>query len=141
MEPCTILDLPVIYDILYDNLGESDNLHMMTRNDIIGGTTKFFLEDDRLIIFRYIGQDKYDVHIHSVSRDSRGKGLRDFAVRASRWMIDNLGAKSFLNFVDNDRLDLKVFMRMVGAKRIGIIPGTNQILYVSAEGMGIREEA
>ena len=140
IKPCTILDLPDIYRVLYENLGESDNLHSRTRNALVEGLNVYFLENDKLIIFDYIGQEKYIVHIHSVSRDSRGKGLRDFAVRASRWMIDNRKAVCFLNFVDNNRLDLKIFMRMVGSKKIGDIPGTNQTLYVSAEGMGIRED-
>lgn len=140
MKLCTILDFPEVYEILADNLGDSDNLHIKLRNDLIEGLNKFFIENDRLITFDFIGQDKYIIHIHSVSRDSRGKALRDFAVKACRYMIDNFKAKSFLNFVDDSRLDLKIFMRMVGAKKICKIPGTDQILYVSAEGMGIRED-
>ncbi len=140
MKPCTILDFPQIYEILSSFLLPSDQLHWNLKQAILGKTSKFFLEESSLISFDPLGHGKYQVHIYSVSRDSRGKKLRNFAVRASRWMLDNTDAKVFLNFVKVDRLDLRIFMKMIGSKRMGAIPGSDEILYISAEGMGIKEE-
>jgi hypothetical protein len=140
MKPCTILEFPRVYDILSTFLGTSDVLHWNLKQAILGGASRFFLWEDTCISFEPMGHGKYQVHIYSVSRDSRGKGLRDFAVRASRWMLNNTDAKVFLNFVKVGRLDLKLFMKMIGSKRMGAIPGSDEILYVSTGDMGIKEE-
>jgi hypothetical protein len=55
-------------------------------------------------------------------------------------MLNNTDAKVFLNFVSVDRLDLKLFMKMIGSKRMGAIPGSDEILYVSTGDMGIKED-
>lgn len=140
MQPCTILEFPRVYEILSTFLGESDALHWNLREAINGKSSRFFLWEDAIISFEPMGHGKYQVHIYSVSRDSRGKGLRNFAVRASRWMLNNTDAKVFLNFVSVDRLDLKLFMKMIGSKRMGAIPGSDEILYVSTGDMGIKED-
>lgn len=139
MEPCTILEFPKIYEILSQFLGPSDSLHWNLKNAIVGKASKFFLQGDALVSYEPLGHGKYQVHLYSVSRDMRGKRLRDFVVKAGRWMLDNTDAKVFLNFVKVDRLDLKIFMRIVGSKRFGAIPGSDEILYVSTGDMGIKE--
>lgn len=141
LKPCTILDLGALTEII-DWYHKDEDYHMRIRSDLLGATyCTWFLDGDRAICFEEIGKRKVQAHIYAVSRDSRGKGLRDFAVKAGRWILDNTEATSILNFVEPDRKDLKLFMRMIGSKKIGIIPGTNQILYVSTGDMGIKEES
>jgi hypothetical protein len=139
MIPCTILDLPDLYEILSGFLGSSDALHWSLKNALVSGSTKFFLQDGAVVSYDNLGHGKYLVHIYSVSRDMRGMELRNFAVKAGRWMLDNTDAKVFLTFIKNDRLDLKFFMRMIGSRRFGGIPGSDEILYVSTGDMGIKE--
>lgn len=141
MKPCTIADLGKLTEITDVYHVEEGGIHLRVRSDLLGVTFgTWFLDGDKAICFERIGRRKAQVHIYSVSRDSRGKGLRDFAVKAGRWIVDNTEVTTLLNFVEPDRKDLKLFMRMIGSKKIGCIPGTDQILYVSTADMGIREE-
>jgi hypothetical protein len=140
MKPCNILDLQEIYEIIAEFEGESGELFESLRNSILMRDSNiFFRTDDSVMIYQYIGGDKWMVHVHSKSKSHRGLSLRDFAVKTGRWMIDNKQAKVFLNFVPISRLDLKFFMKMIGSKKLGEIPGTSEILYASTEAMGIRE--
>lgn len=140
MKPCTILEFPKVYEILSAFLGESDRLHWSLREAINNKASKFFLWEDAVISFDPLGHGKYQVHLYSVSRDSRGLPLRNFAVRAARWMLNETDAKVFLTFIKHDRLDLRLFMKMIGSKRMGAIPGSDEILYVSTGDMGIKED-
>ena len=138
MEPCTILDLGKLSDITssYKDI----DIFTRLRLDLSGqGSTTWFMMDDCCIGYEFIQKHTCQVHIYSVSRDRRGRELRNFAIRAGRWMVDNTDATTFLNFVDKDRLDLRIFMKMIGSKKLAVIPGTNQILYASTEDMGIEE--
>lgn len=140
MKPCTILDLQEIYEIVSLTVGESDSLFESLRNSILlKDSNVFFKTDDSVMIYQFLGDGKWIVHIHSATRAHRGLSLRDFAVRTGRWMIDNKKAKVFLNFVPSSRLDLRFFMKMIGSQKICEIPGTSEILYASTEAMGIRE--
>ena len=140
MKPCNILDLQKVYEIVAESEGSSDSLFESLRTSILmKDSNVFFRTDDSVMIYQYIGDGKWMVHIHSASRAHRGLALRDFAVKTGRWMIDNKQAKVFLNFVPQGRLDLKFFMKMIGSKKICEIPGTSEILYASTEAMGIRE--
>lgn len=141
MIPCTIKDLGALTEII-DAYHEDEDYHMRIRSDVLGVTFgTWFLEDGKAICYERIGRRKAQAHIYSVSRDKRGKELRDFAVRTGRWMLDNTEVTTILNWVEDDRRDLKMFMRMIGSKRVGKIPGTGQVLYVSTEGMGIEENS
>jgi hypothetical protein len=140
MKPCTILDLQEIYEIISESEGESDVLFESLRNSVLmKDSNVFFRTDDSVMIYQYLGNGKWIVHVHSATRAHRGLALRDFAVRTGRWMIDNKQAKTFLNFVPISRLDLRFFMKMIGSQKVGEIPGTSEILYASTEAMGIRE--
>lgn len=140
MKICTILDLPIVYEIIADSEGDSDGLFAAIRLSLLNPASEvFFLEKSAVMIYQRLSNDKWMAHVHSIDRKDRGLWLRDFAVRSGRWILDNRGAKAILNFVPKDRLDLKLFMRMIGSKRIGEIPGTSEILYTSTGDMGIRE--
>lgn len=139
MKPCNIMDLGKLTEIT-DGF-HKESIHMRIRSDILGITHgTWFLLGDACICYEMIGVRKAQVHIYSVSRDRRGKELRDFAIRCGRWMLDNTSATTFINWVESDRKDLKLFMRMIGAKKIGVIPGTGQILYVTTEDMNVEEK-
>ena len=140
MEPCDILDLGVLTEITDEY--HKDSIHMRIRQDLLGAcpATYWFLEEDTCVCYEAIGLRKYQVHIYSVSRDRRGKVLKELAIRAGRWVLDNTEATTFINWVERDRKDLRLFMASIGAKKIGMIPGTEQILYVSTDGMGIKED-
>jgi len=140
MKPCTILDLE---DLVYiAEQTHSEDMHMRIRADLLGSFphATWFLMKDTCLCYEPLGKRKYQAHIYSVSRDSRGSALRDFAIESGRWMVDNTECESILNFVEKDRRDLQFFMRMIGSKKMGEIPGTGQILYVSAPDMGIKEK-
>ena len=136
IQPCTLRDLADIYEIIGTYKGKSDNLFISIRNSIIQ-RYNYFLMEDCCMLYEPMGLGKYQVHIYSLSRDKRGTQLKDFAIGTGRWMLDNTDAKVFFNFVEDNRLDLKIFMRMIGSKKIGLIPGTSEILYVSTDAMGI----
>lgn len=138
MKPCNILDLGILTEITDDYHEES--IHARIRYGILSSTSYWFLEGDTCVCYEAIGRRKYQVHIYSVSRDRRGKRLKDLAIRAGRWMLDNTEATTFINWIEPDRKDLRFFMVSIGAKKIGKIPGTGQILYVSTEGMGIEKD-
>ena len=141
IQPCTIADLGALTEIVEDYHGPTEDFHLRIRSDVLGITFgTWFLYDGMAMCYERIGKRKAQAHIYSVSRDKRGKRLRDFAVKAGRWMLDNTEVTTILNFVEPDRRDLMFFMRMIGSKKVGVIPGTNQILYVSTGDMGIRED-
>lgn len=139
IEPCTILDLGLLTEIT--DTYHTESIHMRIRYDLLkmGLPAYWFLLGDTCICYDAIGKRKYQVHIYSSSRMNRGKELRNFAIRCGRWMLDNTEATTFINWVERHRKDLRFFMSFIGAKKIGMIPGTEQILYVSTEGMGIEE--
>jgi len=128
MREATIADLGFILDLMGD-----EGFLMRVRNDILMKSNKWIIGEDIALLYEPIGNDKWIVHIYSHG----GKEARDFAVRASRYMIDMYGAKVFLNFVSRDRMDLRFFMRMIGSKKVGQIG--DEILYMSTEHMGIKE--
>lgn len=141
ISPCTILDLGRLTEITDKYHGEDRSIHARIRADLLSddGAT-WFLEDGKALCYEKIGNRKVQAHIYSTGRDQRGKALRDFAVKTGRYILDNTEVTTILNFVEPDRRDLKLFMKMIGSDRIGQIPGTNQILYVSTGTMGIRED-
>jgi hypothetical protein len=130
MQEANIVQLADILEIMGDT--EESNL-MVVRSHLLGGHSKWFIEDGMAILFEPLRNDKWNVHIYGTG----GKRQRDFAVRAGRYMVDNHGAKIFLNFVSRDRMDLRFFMRMIGSKKVGLIG--DEILYISTEHMGIKE--
>ena len=138
IKPCTIRDLEDIYNIVGETVGYSDELFMSLRSSILLGST-CFLHEGRVLIYESVGKGKYNVHIHSSKSSARGKSLRNFAVKTGRWMLDNKSAKAFINFVPEDRLDIKLFMKMIGSVCMGKIPNTNEFVYVSHPNPDIRE--
>ena len=140
MEPCNILDHADLMDIL-TNFFTEDEVHLRIRNELMGirPGLKWFIQKDSCLCYEPLGFSKYQAHIYCVSRDSRGAALRDFAIRSGRWMVDNTDCISILNFVKRDRKDIRLFMAAIGSKKVGIIPGTEDILYVSTGDMGIKE--
>jgi len=140
-KPCTILDYAELMGVLITFFDE-DEIALRIRNDLVGivPKMKWFVQDDYCMCYEPLGFSKYQAHIYCVSRDNRGKLLRDFAVSTGRWMLDNTDCISILNFVKKDRRDIQFFMRVIGSKKVGIIPGTDDILYVSTGDMGIKEK-
>jgi len=136
---CNILDHADLMDIL-KNFHEEDAMVLRLRNELIQKDTKWFIFGDACMCYEPLGFSKYQAHIYCVSRDNRGRALVDFAVRTGRWMVDNTDCISILNFVKKDRRDIQFFMRMIGSKKVGRIPGTEDILYVSTGDMGIKEK-
>ena len=131
MKPCTILDLGRLDEVLTAYHGSSAIVRI--HQDLLTGRGIYFLENDYCMVYEPMSTHKYQAHIYCVSRDSRGKALANFAMETGRWMRDNREATCIINFVYKDRLDLRFFMRMIGAKRMGEIPGSNQIMYVTTE--------
>lgn len=89
--------------------------------------------------FDSTGEYMYVMHIYSMSRDTRGLELKKWAIACARWVLDNTNCQSLLNFVRKDHKELRMLMASIGSKKMGIIPGTNEILYVSTGDMGIEE--
>lgn len=81
--------------------------------------------------YEIIGPKVAQAHIYSVSRESRGVQLRNFAIETGYWMVDNMGIGSVINLVDKGRRDLQFFMKMIGSQKVGALPNTEQILYIS----------
>ena len=130
IEPCTILDLGELTDIV-NRFVEGDAL-MRIRLDIMGVTNgTWFLYKDCCMCYEKVAPKVAQAHIYSVSRESRGRELRDFAIETGCWMIDNRGIKSIVNYVDKERRSLQLFMKMIGSRKVCEL--SDQILYVSTK--------
>jgi len=130
VKPCTLLDLGELTDIV-NHFSDYDSMAKI-RADLIGVTTGiWFLLGDCCMYYEVVAPGIAQAHICSVSRERRGRVLRDFAIETGCWVIDNKGIKSIVNYVDKERRDLQFFMKMIGSKKICEI--SDQILYVSTK--------
>lgn len=133
MEPCSILDMPAVYDIASEYLGESDWLHMRVRNDLLDIKNplghKWFTNGTSVVLYEPVGNTKCQIHTLGVSRD---KGLYKLCIDSSRWMLDNTSIIDYLVFVPKDRLDIKMFLKRLNAHKVGIL--RDELIYVITEG-------
>lgn len=134
MKPCTILDLPELYEIAAIHLGDSDWLHQRMRLDLLDTKNplghKWFTNGKSIVLFEPIGNTKCQVHTLGVSRD---RGLYQLCLDAGRWMLDNTSIIYYLLFVPKDRLDVRMFVKhILRARRVGEV--ANETLYELVEG-------
>ncbi len=105
------------------------------RNGIVTGTSLWFISPGKYAMcFENLWNDRYQMHIYS-HKEARGKELKEWAVACGYSMIEQYGAKEFINFVPEDRKDLRMLMASLGSKKVGIMPVSRDIMYVSTKDM------
>ena len=132
-EPCTILDLSKLYELATTMYGESDSLYMKIRNDLVDRNPlghKWFLYNNHAILFEPIGADRCQIHTFGTTRDT---DMKDFFISSGFWMKENTPMVVFLAFIDKKRLDLRFFLKSIGAKKLCELPATRELLYAVTE--------
>ena len=134
INPCTILDLPKLFEIAATQYGEHDWLHSKIHNDLVDKSPlchRWFLNNEHAILFEPISRRKCQMHTFGSTRD---KSMKEFFLSAGLWVKRNTTIEVFLAFIERDRMDLRFFLKSIGAKKLCILPATDQILYAVTEG-------
>ena len=97
-----------------------------------------FLNDDKnsLMIAVPIDMNKYNIHLYTL-KEGRGTQLKGFLAECASYLYNNTACTTLLTFVKEDDLHLRMFMRVLGSKRIGAIEDAGmegtEILYSTSK--------
>jgi len=127
MKEATILDLGEIADIM--SAYEGRDCYEYVGHTLREPTFHWFFSERLNSAVLYVPEDndRYQIHIYGTGT---GSSLAKFSIKTGAYMLD-LGARTLINWVREDQLQLRLFMRMIKAHRVANVNG--EILYAHTQ--------
>ncbi len=119
----TILDLSSIEELMTEYEGRE--CHQYIRVGLLSPTVHWFYKRDTAMLYEPMDNGRYNMHIYN--RAKGDKALRNWCISTGSYIFEETDAMNLMNFVKEDRRDLRFFMAAIGSTLIGKIG--NELIY------------
>ena len=127
MNRATILNVAEINELM--SAYEGKDCTEFIRKTLVMPEIYWFLSDteESVMVFMPMDNYRYDMHIYNKAKGD--KKLIDWCITVGTHMLEETPAMTLINFVKEDRRDLRMFMASIGCKKVAKI--RDEIMYVT----------